>query len=95
MKDVYYAQTPAEAILLVDYLEQRGIDSKATNLDPSDVFGGVPLDPSSMPTVWVVNDADAERAEKLIAEHADRMEEAKSADSDILEEPPAPPPDDD
>lgn len=82
MEAVYHAQTAAEAILMVDYLEQRGVDARATNLVQSSVFGGTNIDPNTLPIVWVVNDTDLEKAKALIDEHNERMERATSEEQD-------------
>jgi hypothetical protein len=66
VKKVYVAQSPAEAHLVRGRLENEGIPAVVLGEDVYAIRGGVPLDSSTLPTVWV-RDEDFERAWELLA----------------------------
>ena len=73
MKPVYHTPDPAEAALIQGFLEENGIEAVLEN-DELLVGGQVAIDPSTTPTV-MVPEADFERAEKLIRERADWVDD--------------------
>lgn len=66
MKKVYVAQSPAEAHLVKGRLENEGIRAEVLGEDVFGIRGGVPLDSSTLPSVWV-QDEDFDRARALLA----------------------------
>lgn len=63
MKGVYVASDPANAEIVKDYLAGYGIE---TYIKGALLWGGQGLLPvDTYPEIWVVNDADAERARAL------------------------------
>jgi hypothetical protein len=68
MKRVYATPNSAEAAMIQGLLDENGIAALVVDDDLAGMTGFVA--PSTMPSVWVIDDADAERAEALIAEHA-------------------------
>jgi len=67
MKRVYSAQNLAEARLLADALERAGISTKVFNEFAQGALGDIPFQ-HALPEVWVIEDADSGRAERLMAE---------------------------
>jgi hypothetical protein len=67
VKKVYVAQSPAEAHLVRGRLENEGIPAVVQGEDLYAIRGGVPLDNSTLPSVWV-RDEDFDRARELLAE---------------------------
>ena len=72
MKQVYLAQDPIEANLLVDLLGAEGIEAVVQGEHLYAIRGIVPM---SYPTVWVVDDDDYEQARALALEF-DRRQQA-------------------
>lgn len=69
---VFVAQHPTEAHLVAGLLGDAGI---ATEVRGEALFtsrGGVPVTPETLPSVWVVDDAQAEAASQLLEAHAAR-----------------------
>jgi hypothetical protein len=85
MKPIYQSVNPAEVALVEGFLREAGIEVTVTNDKLTSAFGEVPIDVSTMPTVWVP-DEDLERAEELLAERAleaGDVEEASLEDEDL------------
>jgi len=85
MKRVYIARGSAEAHLIRAFLENDGIEAVVRGEDLSAVFGGIPIDGDSLPSVWVLDDADYDRALGLVKQslrdsEADRGETAAGPD---------------
>ena len=68
MKRVYIARGVAEAHLVRGFLAAEGIDAIVQGESLSTVFGGIPIDRDSLPSVWVTDDADYDRALRLVEE---------------------------
>ena len=83
MKRVYIARGTAEAHLVRAYLENAGIKAIVRGETLSAVFGGIPIDADSLPSVWVMDGVDYDRAQELIAEssRAADAEEPEPGDS--------------
>lgn len=64
MKKVYVAQNPMDAHMMRGFLQAEGIDSIVQGEDLFAIQGGVPV---IYPTVWVIDDADCERARQLVS----------------------------
>ena len=71
MKQVYLAQDPIEANLLVDLLGAEGIEAVVQGEHLYAIRGIVPM---SYPTVWVVDDDDYEQARALALEFDQRQQ---------------------
>lgn len=65
MKKIYVAQSPAEAHLVKGRLENEGIAAVVLGEDVYGIRGGVPLDSSTLPSVWV-QEEDFNRARALL-----------------------------
>jgi len=69
MKKVYVAKNPADAHLLKALLEGEGIPSDVIGEFLYSCRGEVPIAPDSLPTVWVVDDSDHEKAVEIIRQY--------------------------
>ncbi len=69
MKKVYVAKNPADAHLLRALLEGEGIEANVMGEFLYTCRGEVPISPDSLPSVWVVHDADSEKAEEIIRQY--------------------------
>jgi hypothetical protein len=72
VKQIYLAQDPIEANLLVDLLEGEGIQAVVQGEYLYAIRGLVPV---TYPTVWVVDDAEYERARALALEFDRQQQE--------------------
>ncbi len=81
MKRVYIARGPAEAHLVRGFLEAEGIEAIVQGDTLSTIFGGVPIDSDSLPSVWVTDDAGYDRALRLV-EETSRSHTEKQAEPD-------------
>jgi hypothetical protein len=72
LKQVYLAQDPVEANLLVDLLKAEGIDAVVQGEHLYAIRG---LVPATYPTVWVVDDEAYEPARELALEFDRRQRE--------------------
>jgi hypothetical protein len=61
MKKVYTARHPADAHLIRGFLDDSGIAAKVLD-EMGDGYGAV------RPSVWVLNDAECDRAQRLLAD---------------------------
>jgi hypothetical protein len=68
MKRVFIARGVSEAHLIRAYLENAGIDAIVRGEDLSTVFGGIPIDGDSLPSVWVLDEDNYAPAMDLIRE---------------------------
>jgi len=62
MKQIYVARNEVEARFVCEMLAKEGIDA-VVRADP------VPITAQPYPSVYVVNEQDAERAEELVREY--------------------------
>ena len=83
MKQVYLAENPIEAHMVVDLLAEEGIAATVQGENIFAVRGALPI---SYPTVWVLDDDDYERARKLALEY-DREEYAAPGSEDLPRKP--------
>jgi hypothetical protein len=75
MKQVFVAQHPTEAHLVKGALAAEGIAAEVQGESLFSVRGEAPATADTLPTVWVVDDADAPRAEAILAAHGRRVAE--------------------
>lgn len=66
MKKVYTAKNPADAHLLKGLLEGENIEAEVRGEFLYGVRGEVPITPDTCPSVWVLEDADYDRAMELV-----------------------------
>lgn len=69
MKKVYAARNPADAHLLRALLEGEGIPADVIGEFLYSCRGEVPISPDSLPSVWVVDDSDCEKAQEIIRQY--------------------------
>ena len=67
MKKVYTARNPADAHLLKGLLEGENIETEVRGEFLYGVRGEVPITPDTCPSVWVMDDADYDRAMELVS----------------------------
>ena len=67
MKKVYIANNPADAHLLKGLLEGENIEAEVRGEFLYGVRGEVPITPDTCPSVWVMDDADYDRAMDLVS----------------------------
>ncbi len=65
MKQVHVAQNPPEAYLIKGFLEANGIKAVVQGEDLFGIRGGIPVTPSTSPSVWVA-EADVAEATRLV-----------------------------
>lgn len=68
MKRVYIARGTAEAHLVRAFLEAEGIEAIVRGEHLSAIFGGIPIDKDSLPSVWIADEAEYDRAMALVEE---------------------------
>ena len=69
MKKVYIAKNPADAHLLKALLEGEGIQADVIGEFLYSCRGEVPISRDTLPSVWVIDDSDSEKAEELIRQY--------------------------
>lgn len=69
MKKVYVAKNPADAHLLKALLEGEDIRADVIGEFLYRCRGEVPISRDTLPSVWVVEDADSEKAEEIIRQY--------------------------
>lgn len=69
MKRVFIARHSAEAHFVRGLLETEGIQAEVRGEDLSGVRGGVPVTPDTSPSVWIVEDSEAEHAHTLVTRY--------------------------
>ena len=67
MRKVFVARNPPEAHLCVAALEAEGIEAVIQGEELSGAQGGIPVGAATAPSVWIVNDEDAEAAALVMA----------------------------
>ena len=67
MKKVYTAKNLADAHLLKGLLEGENIEAEVRGEFLYGVRGEVPITPDTCPSVWVMDDADYDRAIELVS----------------------------
>ncbi len=78
MKKVFVAQHPTEAHLVKGMLESNGIVAEVQGESLFTARGEAPATPDTLPSVWVPDDEDAERALVILAAGAPRSTTAES-----------------
>ena len=76
MKKVFQSTDYYTAQLLKAYLHDNGIEATVSGELLMGAIGEIPA--NSYPTLWVVDDEDAERAQRLIAEYEARIHTSRS-----------------
>ena len=66
MKKVYVAHDPIDAVMTRDILMNSGIEAIVQGETLFGLRGAIPMSSSTLPTVWVVDDADFYEAEKVL-----------------------------
>jgi hypothetical protein len=72
VKRVFVARHPTEAHFMKDLLEAEGIASEIQGEDLFGARGETPLTPDTLPSVWVVNDADEDRAREFVSKYEEQ-----------------------
>jgi hypothetical protein len=67
LKKVYTAKNPADAHLLKGLLEGENIEADVRGEFLYGVRGEVPITPDTCPSVWVMDDADYDRAMEVVS----------------------------
>jgi hypothetical protein len=67
LKKVYIAKNPADAHLLKGLLEGENIEAEVRGEFLYGVRGEVPITPDTCPSVWVMDDAEYDRALELVS----------------------------
>lgn len=67
LKKIYIAKNPADAHLLKGLLEGENIEAEVRGEFLYGVRGEVPITPDTCPSVWVMDDADYDRAMELVS----------------------------
>jgi len=67
---VFRSDNAAEAHRIRGLLEAHGIAAEVSNELLAGARGELPLDLSTIPTVWIAEDARAEEARRIIEDHA-------------------------
>lgn len=68
MKKVYMAMNPTDAHLLKGLLESKGIEAVVQGEFLWSTRGEVPITTETAPSVWVIDDADYEKAMEIVKE---------------------------
>jgi hypothetical protein len=68
MKKVYVAQGSVEAHMVKEFLEAQGIPAIIQGEDLYAIRGGVPMTSDTLPSVWVLQDDQFDRAKELLTE---------------------------
>jgi hypothetical protein len=66
MRKVFVAQHPTEAHLIRGVLEAEGIEARVLGDSLFSIRGATPITPETLPSVWVVDDADEARAHAVL-----------------------------
>lgn len=81
MKRVFIGRGVTEAHLVRAFLENAGIGAVVRGEDLSTVFGGIPIDGDSLPSVWILDDDDYDPALELVQESSRTAESPEADDS--------------
>ena len=65
MKKVYIAQGPIEGYLIKGFLEAQGIPAIVRGENRHAIRGGIPMTSDTLPSVWILQDADFDRVREL------------------------------
>ncbi len=76
MTKVFVAQHPTEAHLVAGLLSSQGIGAEVRNESLFNVRGEVPVTPATLPTVWVLNDQDADSALQILRDYTPSQSDA-------------------
>ena len=74
MRKIYTAEHPVLAHLVAGLLEEHGVRAVVEGEQLFGVRGEIGMDFGSAPSVWV-EDAEAERAARIVRDHEERMRE--------------------
>ena len=69
MKKVYIAKHPTEAHLIKGLLESYSISCEVRGEDLVAVRGGVPMTTDTLPSVWIHDDDDFEKARAIVTDY--------------------------
>lgn len=69
MKRVYIAKHPTEAYMVKNFLETEGIASEVRGAALFGTLGGVPITEETLPSVWIIEDNQSERAIDFISRY--------------------------
>ena len=69
MRQVFVAKHPTEAHFVRGLLEADGISAEVHGESLFSVRGEGPATPETLPSVWVVDESDAARAQVILAEY--------------------------
>ena len=78
MKQVFVAQHPTEAHLVLGLLEANGIAAEVHGESLFGTRGEAPATPDTLPSVWVLDDGEAARAGMVLAEYGTRDDTSAS-----------------
>jgi hypothetical protein len=67
LKKIYIAKNPADAHLLKGLLDGESIKAEVRGEFLYGVRGEVPISPDTCPSVWIMEDADYDRAMELVS----------------------------
>jgi hypothetical protein len=68
MKRVHVAMTPVDAQFVKAFLESAGISATVRGEHLFALRGGVPMTEETLPSVWIEDDEDYERAQRLLVQ---------------------------
>lgn len=74
MKRVFVARHPIEAHLVLGILESEGIVAEVRGEALSWALGEIPITMDSLPSVWVLDDSQADRAAALVIRYEQKHE---------------------
>jgi hypothetical protein len=80
MKKVFVAQHPTEAHLVAGLLSSQGIPAEVQGEALFTARGEVPVTPATLPSVWVLEDGQADDALQILSEQRQDGGAAASAD---------------
>ena len=69
MNDVFVAHDPIEAHFVKDLLKRHGIDAGVRGEALFGLRGEIPITSETLPTVWIMKDAQLKRALELVADY--------------------------
>jgi hypothetical protein len=72
MKEIYSSSNAAFCWILKGILESEEIASEVQNDAMDPLLGAIPIEPK-WPKLFIVNDADLDRARKIIGEHEPKL----------------------
>lgn len=79
MRQVYEAFTPMEAHFLRGLLESHGVEAEVRGEALYSIRGGVPAATETLPTLWILNDEDFEKAREVVDGYERRDERPSSS----------------